>query len=266
MKRLVLALVLLAGAAANAWPQARDNAADYALAPGDNIRILVYQNPDLTLETRITENGTITYPMIGAVRIGGMTASAAEQAIAKALAAGDFVHDPQVNVVVLQMRGNQVSVLGQVNKPGRVALETVNMRVSEVLAIAGGIASGGADSAVIAGVRNGKPFRREVEVASVFLDGRSDDDVVVAAGDVIYVHRAPVFYIYGEVQKPGSYRVERNMTVRQALAQAGGPTSKGTERRPTRHRRDGSKMVEASADLNDPVVPDDVFYVRETLF
>lgn len=240
---------------------------DYRLAAGDTIRILVFQNPDLTLETRVSESGTITFPLIGTVRLGNLELDAAEKEISRLLKEGGFVQQPQVTVVLLQNRGNQVSVLGVVNRPGRFPLETLNIRVSEILATAGGVAGGGADVAILTGIRNGKPIRREVDIAGIFLAGQSSEDIVVAGGDVIYVHRAPVFYVYGEVQRPGSYRVERGMTVMQALAQGGGPTVRGTENRLRLHRRGAEGKIEETApDLHQAVHADDVLFVRESLF
>lgn len=246
--------------------QPQQSGFDYQLSPGDNVRILIFQNPDLTLETRIDEQGTITYPLIGAIKIGGMAIAAAEKAIANALQDGGFLKQPHVNIVVLTMHGNKVSVLGQVRKPGLYPLETVNVKVLDMLALAGGIAPDGADVAVLTGIRNGKPFRREVDVAGIFLTNGIQGDAFVAPGDVIYVHRAPMFYIYGEVQNPGAYRVERGMTVRQALARGGGPTVRGTERSLRLYRRGAGEARETRSDLSDPVRPDDVFYVRESLF
>lgn len=246
---------------------AQDKAADYRLGDGDNIRITVFQNPDLTLETRVSETGTITFPLIGSVKVGGLTIAAAAQAIATSLQAGNFIQKPQVNIQLLRNLGNQVSVLGQVGRPGRFPLETFTTRLSEMLAIAGGISGTGADSAIITGTRDGKPFRREVDIVGMFLDNKLQDDLIVAGGDVIYVHRQPMFYIYGEVQRPGSFRIERGMTIRQALAQAGGLTQRGTERNFGVFRRGADGAITTSAvDLNAPVQPDDVFYVRESLF
>ena len=226
--RFLSALLFVLAAAIAVCANAQDKQLEYQLGAGDTIRIVVFQNADLTLETRVTENGTITFPLIGTIKIGGLTIGAAEQIIAKALKDGGFIQAPQVNIVLLQNRGNQVSVLGQVNRTGRFPLETVNIRLSEMIAIAGGIAATGADVAILTGVREGKPFRKEIDIAGMFLANKLQDDIVVSGGDVIYVHRQPLFYIYGEVQKPGSYRVERNMTLRQALAQGGGPTLRGS--------------------------------------
>lgn len=241
--------------------------AEYQIGAGDNIRIVVFQNPDLTVETRVTENGTISYPLVGTVRIGGLTIPAAEQAIARALREGAFIQSPQVNIALLQNRGNQVSVLGLVGRPGRYPLETFTTRLSEMIAIAGGLVATGADSVILTGSRDGKPLRKEIDIASMFLDNKLQDDIVVAAGDVIYVHRMPVFYIYGEAQRSGSYRVERNMTMRQALVMGGGPSPRGTERRMRLYRRGADGRIEySSPDLDDLVRSDDVLYVNESLF
>jgi len=248
-------------------PSPTGNPGDYRLAPGDAIRILVFQNPDLSLETRVPEGGNITYPLVGAVAVGGMTITDAEQKIAAALRAGGYVEQPQVNIVLMQVRGNQVSVLGQVNHPGRFPLETFNVRVSDALALAGGIADTGAGSVILVGTRDGKPFRHEIDMDTLFRDSERKDDIVVKAGDALYVQRAPVFYIYGEVQKPGSYRIERGMTVQQALAQGGGLTPRGTERRMRLERRAGDgKVVSMTPAPVELVQANDVLYVRESLF
>jgi polysaccharide export outer membrane protein len=265
--RLIGALLLAFSALLGFAAHAQTAQPEYALGKGDNIRIVVFQNPDLTIETRVTENDTISYPLVGTVKIGGLTIPAAEQLIAKALNDGGFIQKPQVNIQLLQNRGNQVSVLGLVGRPGRYPLETFNTRLSEMLAIAGGIAQTGADIAIVTGLRDGQPFRREVDIPAMFLENKLQNDVVVAGGDVLYVHRMPVFYIYGEVQRPGSSRIERGMTVRQALAQSGGVTARGTERRPRLFRRgaDGKVQVLSPA-LDDLVQPDDVYFMTESLF
>jgi len=166
----------------------------------------------------------------------------------------------------LQIRGNQVSVLGQVNRPGRYPLETADVRLSDMLATAGGIAVTGADTVILTGVREGKPYRREIDIATMYLQGQTGDDVVLVGGDALYVHRAPVFYIYGEVQRPGAYRVERDMTIMQALATGGGLTPKGTQRGVRVNRRAGGKVQSIEPSLDDLLKPDDVVYVKESIF
>lgn len=244
---------------------AQDNL-DYPLGPGDVVRIQVFQNPDLTTETRVSETGSITYPLIGSVEVGGLSIAAAERKIADALKKGGFIKQPQVNIVLLQMRGSQVSVFGQVNRPGRFPLETLS-RVSDMLAAAGGATPVGDDFAIVTGLRDGKPFRKLIDIPALYLDEKSDEDIYLAGGDTIYVNRAPVFYIYGEAQRPGSYRIERGMTVMQALAQGGGPTARGSEWRLRLHRKTSDGGVEKiSPDMNDVIQPNDILYVRESIF
>jgi polysaccharide export outer membrane protein len=154
-----------------------------------------------------------------------------------------------------------------VGKPGRFPLETFNTRLTDILATAGGISAGGDDSVILMGTRDGKPYRKVIDVPGIYLDSRRDDDIVVSGGDIIYVHRAPIYYIYGEALRPGSFRIERGMTVQQALVQAGGPSARGTERSLRMHRRDkDGLLVESSPELLDPVKSNDVIYVRESLF
>lgn len=261
-----------AASAAQAAPPAAPAAAlpvasEYRLGPGDTIRVQVFQNPDLTVEARVSETGAISYPLIGAVQLGGLSLGEAERRIADALRQGRFLKAPQVNLNVLQVRGSQVAVLGQVARPGRFALETANVRASEMLAAAGGVTALGDDALVITGTRAGQPFRRVIDIASLFASGSAEEDPVLLAGDSLFVPRAPVFYIYGEAQKPGPYRVERDMTVMQALAAGGGPTARGSQRRLRLHRAgaDGA-VVQSTPELTDRVRPNDVIFVRESLF
>ena len=88
-----------------------------------------------------------------------------------------------------------------------------------------------------------------------------------ANGDIVYVQRAPVFYVYGEVSRPGVYRLERKMTLMQALATAGGLTPRGTDKDITVTRRDGKENLQrAGINLYDMVKQDDVIYVRQSWF
>jgi polysaccharide biosynthesis/export protein len=239
----------------------------YRLAAGDVIRISVYQSADLTLETRITEAGTISYPLLGSVALAGLTVTDAEKRIADGLRSGNFVKQPQVSIAVQQVRGNQVSVLGQVGRPGRYPLETGNVQLTDMIATAGGVVPGGADQVVVVGTRNGQPYRAEIDLPSVFGAGRRANDLTLQNGDVVWVERAPMIYMYGEVQKPGSLRLERGMTVMQALAASGGLTQRGTERGLRVHRRDAEgkvRIIEPA--MTDRLQPEDIVYIRESVF
>lgn len=240
---------------------------EYRLGSGDVIRISVYQNPDLTLETRVTEAGLVTYPLLGTIRLGGLGVTAAEKLISDGLRNGNFVKQPQVTIVVMQVRGNQASVLGQVNRPGRFPLEVADMRLTDLLATAGGVSPIGADKVVLSGTRNGAPYRIEVDLPMLFGPGGRDKDVLVQNGDTIWVDRQPLIFIYGEVQRPGSARMERSMTVMQALATGGGLTLRGTERGIRVHRKGADGKVQVlQPKMDDTLVEGDVVFVQESLF
>lgn len=265
MRNIIGLLILLLGLAQGA--QAQSQGREYTLGAGDVVKITVFQNPDLTTETRVSEAGALTFPLVGSVPVGGLSIPAAEQKLAAMLREGGFVLQPQINMLVVKIAGSQVAVLGHVNRPGRYPLETLNSRVSDVLALAGGITQVGSDTVILTGIRAGKPVRMEIDVPAMFQDAKGESDIAVHPGDSIYVHRAPMFYIYGEVQRPGAYRVERDMTVMQALAQGGGPTLRGTERGLRIHRKDGNgKVQELQPEMIDKVLTDDVLYVKESLF
>jgi polysaccharide export outer membrane protein len=170
-------------------------------------------------------------------------------------------------VLVQQYRSQQVSVLGQVNKPGKIALDTISS-LTDLLALAGGIAPTGSDVVVvIARQKDGSIRKREINLDTMITSGEMAGNVAVANGDIIYVPRARMFYIYGEVQKPGAYRLERGMTVMQALSVGGGLTVRGTERGVRLHRRDpGGTVQTIEPGLADAIQENDVVFVRESLF
>jgi polysaccharide export outer membrane protein len=261
-----IAVLSLASGLVSAQQQDASKPGDYRLGPGDSIKVQVYQNPELSMEVRVSESGVVNYPLVGTLQLGGLTVTEAERRIAKALQEKDILKAPQVSINVAQVRGNQVAVLGQVQKPGRFPLETTTVRVSEMLAAAGGVTPQGDERVVVTGTRNGKPFRKEVDVQALFA-GQSADDVMLQPGDTLFVAKAPMFYLSGEAQKPGNYRVERGMTVQQAIAAGGGITNRGSMNRIriTRTQPDG-KQVSIEPRLTDVVQPGDVVVVRESIF
>ena len=237
------------------------------LGGGDSVRITVFQNPDLTTETRISERGTITFPLIGEISLAGLTPAGAEARIAKQLIEGKFVLKPQVSLNVVRVRSRQVSVLGQVARPGRYALDDTSSSLTDILALAGGISPSGDDNVTVMVTRNGKTAKLDIDVPTMYRTGDLSRNVQLENGDAIFVQRAPVFYIYGEVQRAGTYRLEPAMTVMQALSVGGGVTQRGTDRGlKIRRKAPDGEFHTIDARLTDTLQPDDVVYVRESLF
>ncbi len=262
MKRLLqavmaLMLTLLMGAGM---------AADLPLGPGDMVKVSVYGSPDMTTETRVSDGGNITFPLIGQVAVGGLAPAAAESKIAKMLESGGYVKKPQVNLVVTAVQSQLVSVMGQVNRPGRFPLEG-KRSLMDLLATAGGISQDGGDTVSLIRKRDGRITREEINVIDMVREGELAKDYQLAGGDMLYVERAPKFYIYGEVQRPGAFRLERGMNVTQALSAGGGLSPRGTERGLMIKRRDPQGHIQTiSAKADDLLQVDDVVYVKESWF
>ncbi|SEN48413.1 polysaccharide export outer membrane protein [Duganella sp. CF517] len=241
-------------------------AAELLLGPGDVVKVSVYNNPDLTTETRVSASGFITFPLVGQVAVAGLPTAAAEKKLAQLLVSGGFVKNPQVNMIVTVLQSQQVSVLGQVGRPGRYPLDG-SRSVLDVLALAGGVGAEGGDTVTVLRTRNGTTTKDVIDVAELVRTSNMKADLDLSGNDVVYVERAPRFYIYGEVQRPGMFRIERSMTVLQALAAGGGLTPRGTERGLRIKRRDAEgKLQILEAKYDDLVQNDDVLYVRESLF
>lgn len=259
---LLLVLVLATTRSALADPSE-----EYLLSPGDTIRISVFQSPEMTTETRVSGTGRVSVPLLGSTVLGGLSVPAAEARIVKELRDKGFMNNPSVWIMLVEARGSQVSVLGHVTKPGRYPLDLPRLKLTDLLSAAGGISETGGDSVLITGVRSGQPYRQEVSLSSIFATKEATADPILAPGDMVYVRKAPVFYVYGEVQKAGTYRVDPNMTVMQAVAAGGGMTPRGTIKGLRVYRRDASGQVSMKELPPDaPVQENDVVQVREALF
>jgi polysaccharide export outer membrane protein len=240
---------------------------DYVLGEGDVIRVTVFQSPELSLELRMPASGSVSYPLLGDVALGGLTVAQAQKRLADGLQEGRYLKQPQVSILVLQQRASQASVLGHVVRPGRYPLDLSRTRLSDLMALAGGIAPDGSDFLTVIGTREGQPLRRRIEYRRLFNGEDPSQDLLIQANDVVFVDRSPQVYIYGEVQRPGALRLERGMTIQQALAAGGGLTLRGTHSGIKVHRRaaDGATQ-ELTPGLQGTLLPDDVIFVRESLF
>jgi polysaccharide biosynthesis/export protein len=241
---------------------------EYELGGGDSVRISVFLSPELTTEVRISEAGIVSLPMVGKLHLGGLTIAQAETLLETKLKDGNFIQKAQVTMAVINFRSQQVSILGNVGKPGRYPLEVKGTRITDLLATAGGVTGAGADSLIHSRRQaNGTVVTREIDLPRIYLDNDQSQDMVLQGGDSIYVHRQPNYYIYGQVGRPGNYVIERGLTVSQAIAKGGSYTLRSRESGVRLLRRDGSgKMTESVPKMDDLVKPDDQIFIRESLF
>ena len=191
----------------------------------------------------------------------------AEHRVAQGLLRARLVRAPQVTIEVTEIRAHQAAVLGFVVHPGRYPLESSATHLSELMAQAGGTTPDAADLITVSGTRNGKPMRMTVDFRQLTTGADREHDIVIRNNDIVYAPRAPQVYVYGEVQRPGTVRLEPGMRVLQALAAAGGLTLRGTQRgiRVSRPGPDG-QLVQTTPGLQAVLQPEDVVYVPESLF
>ena len=244
----------------------KQSTAAYNIGPDDVLRISVYGYEDLKTEARVSADGRITFPLIGEVAVSGKSSRELEEAVAARLIDGGFIQDAQVSVTVLEHVSQQVSVLGYVNKPGRYPLDS-DSSIVDLIAMAGGIHDMGDSMAVVTRTVDGKPQKKELNLRNYLEVAKSIAPFKMQQGDVVYVPKAPMFYIYGEVQRPGGYRIEPDISVVKALSIGGGLTLRGTENGIVIKRKNESgALQEIDVELSEPVLKDDVIYVDERWF
>lgn len=204
----------------------RAGSPDYRIGPEDLLEVTVFEAPELDRTVRVSAEGKISLPLLGAVRAEGRTTRQLEGAI-EALLRRSYMKDPHVSVFVKQIESHPVSVFGAVMNPGVYQIRGPRGLV-EVLAKAGGLASDAGDTVIVtrhaAGGADGRTLR--IPVNDLLESAGTRDDVRIDPGDVVKVTRAGVVYVVGEVRRPGGFtlRTNESMSVLQALALAEGLT------------------------------------------
>jgi polysaccharide export outer membrane protein len=228
----------------------------------DVLQISVLYQTELNATTRVDPDGTIDLPYAGRIQAGGLTTGGLAAKIANILKDKGLVKTPQVTVE-LSSFGLQVSVLGAVSQPGNLVLDRPSTLL-QVLARAGGIREEAGAAIIVVHTRNGI---RRIN-AKALMEGRTRDDLVLSNNDTIYVEQGAIYYLYGYVNKPGQYPLNReHMTVRQAIAEGGGVSQLGTDWWRLRIRRQVHGAVEEiTPELDDLIEPNDTVIVNERIF
>ena len=230
----------------------------YVIGTGDVIEVAVLGRQDFSGRIQVQVDGTVQLPLIGDVPAANRTVLQLRNEIRAALVAGQYFTEPAVSVTVVSYASRYVTVLGEVATPGIVAIDR-SYRLSEIIARVGGLRASASDLITLARV-NGETTKLDMVAVAT---GDIAQDVIVDPGDRIFVAQAPQFYIYGQVNAPGAYKLERNMSLRMALARSGGVTAQGTERR-VKVIREGKEI--RKFDLNAPLQPNDTVQVGQRIF
>lgn len=246
-----------AGAAAEIAPAQPNANAEYVLGAEDVIEVEVVGQPDKA-RARVYTDGSVQLNLVGKLEAAGKTPKQLGAEIAAALRAGGFYADPAVNVEVSSYASRYVTVLGAVGSPSLVPINRP-YRLSEILARVGGVRGDAADYLVVRPEAPGPERRYLIDQLAM---GDAEKDPYVTPGDKIYAPVAEVFYVSGQVNSPGPFAIKTDLTVRQAIARAGGLTASGSDKKVEVTR--GGKKVKLNADAK--VEPGDVLVVGERLF
>ncbi len=240
--RFVLALALaLVGAPLMAQDSAVTHAPadpsisyeEYVIGAHDLVKITVFELDELDRERRVDTDGSITLPLLGQVRLGGLTPKQAEEAIAALLRERNLVKDPQVSVFIEEYRSRMVSVQGAVAKPGVYTMLGQRTLLS-MLGEAGGLNERAAKKIVVM-----RPFakggeeRIEIDAEELLYEGNPVANIVLQPGDDVFVpyERMMRIYVNGAVRQPGAkeFPEDEVITVLQAVTAAGGTTDRANE-------------------------------------
>jgi len=266
-----------APAAAPPQPAAAFNAT-YLLGVADVLAIKVFNEEQLTNKYTVDTDGSITFPLIGRFQVGGKTTRQIEEDLTRALQP-EWLKRAQVSVEIAQYRSRSIYVLGEVRTPGRYNIEGP-MTLLEVIANAGSTTSAASNTIIVQRYKDGMAAAvaaptaagdtRWAEVTRINLDdlreGKLSANLLLQDSDMIIVPPAERVYVSGQVKQPGSFIIRPGMTVRQAIAEAGGLTERGSTRGIKIIRKDDKgREVEIDAKMSDLVRPNDTIRIRQRL-
>lgn len=245
------------------------HAQDYLIGSQDVLKITVFEYPALTTEARVSEDGKITFPLLGEVNAKNLTARQVEKGIAEKLVAAKIIKVPQVSVFVQQQRGRKVTIIGEVVKPGQYEIAGPTTLLDTISLALGMTPNAGYQLTVFRKepAADGKIKTKKylVDVDRLLSSGDLSQNFELQNADVVYVPKS-IFYVYGEVNKPGAYRLEKGVNVKKALALAGGLTAKGSQRRIEITRKEDGKERALNASIDELVQLNDVVRFKESIF
>jgi polysaccharide biosynthesis/export protein len=240
--------------------------AGYQLGDGDVLRIGVYSHPDLETVARISA-GTVNIPLVGAVKIGGLTVEQAGERIAGLLSEGYLVN-PHVTVFVQEFRSNRVTIMGQVRNPGLYELSG-STTLLELISKAGGLTGQYGEGIAIHRRTNESAEEKVMTVSLKRLveEGDASLDLPVLDGDNVVVSQAGIFYVTGEVRRPDAYKLEEGITVLKAITRAGGFTNSAARKQVKIIRTvDGREQVLERVAMQEAIQAGDVMVVPASFF
>jgi polysaccharide export outer membrane protein len=262
--------IATAGATTTSAPsQSAPDATGLVVGKGDLINVAVEGAPDFSKDVRVNPRGEISLPMVGAIKVAGLTVEQAQDAVARRLQAGGYFNNPQVTIFEKEYATQGISVLGEVQKPGIYPLFGPHS-VLDAISAAGGTTAKAGNTILL--TRHDQPN----QVQSIPLDFKKEQmgesNVAVNPGDTVVVSKAGIVYVVGDVRQPSGFVMENaHLTVLQAIAMAQGalPTASLGHAKLIRKTSDGApqeipielnKIMKAKAP-DMPLQAEDILFV-----
>ena len=224
----------------------------YTLSAGDEVSIVVFGQEDLSVTGKLDENGTLNYPLLGALSAGGLTVAQLERTITRELS-GSYLVNPSVTVSVAEYR--QVYINGEVNSPGGFNYQP-GLTLDKAIALAGGFSDKASKERIT--------LTRVINGQSQLFSMRPTDSVL--PGDIIEVAEYLQIFINGEVQRAGNYAYQPGLTVEKAIALAGGFSARASKKRIRVSREIDGQQQTGKIRMRDPVYPGDILSVPQGFF
>jgi polysaccharide biosynthesis/export protein len=251
---------------------------DYTVGPRDILQITTLEEPSMTGRFPVDSDGSISFPHLNRVKVGGLTPGAIEAKLKQELERRQIFNPGrvQISVDVAEFRSRSVFVMGAVKAPNEYRL-VGDMTLIAALAQAGGTLAGASNDISIIRPRSGQSqaplspdTAQDADIRLVKLsdlqNGVMTENITLRDGDTIWVPAAERFFVTGMVKNVGAYVFERGLTVQQALALAGGITELGSDRRINIERMDGDRKRKIKAKLTDLIQPNDTIDVGRRRF
>jgi polysaccharide export outer membrane protein len=251
---------------------------EYVIGPRDLLEIKVFELPEFDHTVRVSEDGTITLPLLGTVKVGGLTKDKIEKKLSEQL--DKYVKNAQVSVFIKEYQSSRVAIIGAVEKPGMYEL-VGRQTLLQMISQAGGFKENAANEIyVLREGQDGNTASLAIDLEDLLLNGNQKLNIPIYPNDVINVpvDRLITVFVFGEVRNPGAIQVKmsQKVTLLQAIAQAGGLSENASKRGVIVKRKDKSgKELNIQVNLNDiikgkkkdiPLKEGDVVIVKESIF
>lgn len=256
---------------------------EYQIGPKDLLEIKVFELQELNQTVRVSEDGSITLPLIGKVMVNGLTRDLVERKIASLLEE-KYVKNAQVQVFIKEYQSKVVSVIGAVERPGIYEL-VGRQTLLQIISRAGGFANSpgreaGNEIIVIRQGSSGRTAKLVIDLEDLIINGNHKLNIPLMPGDIISVpvDKSIIIYVFGEVRAPGALNVKKSkkLTLLQAISQAGGPTERASQTKVVLKRKDErGKEIQIKVNLKEiirgekpdiPLLEGDIIFIPESVF